>query len=157
MMFVACMLLIIVSWAEDGSAGARAPSTHGRYTAESAAKWKDPSPHRSGFVTVNGTRLHYLDWGGRGETVVFLPGVASTAHAFDDIAPKLTDRFRVLALTPRAHGESASLDTLHTVERAAEDVRVLMDNVSIVNAHLVGHSISGATLTRFAARAIPGA
>src|SRR2546428_10169010 len=110
MPFMAGMLLIVVSWAEHGSAGARGPSAHGRYAAESAAEWKDPSPHRSGFVTVNGTRLHYLDWGGRGETVVFLPGLASTAHAFDDIAPKLTDRFRVLALNPRAQGESESLD-----------------------------------------------
>lgn len=84
--------------------------------------------------------------------MVFLPGLASTAHAFDDVSPGLTGRFRVLALTPRAHGESESLDTLQTVRRAAEDVRVLMDSISIVRAHLVGQSISGATLTRFAAR-----
>ncbi|OGF17988.1 MAG: hypothetical protein A2W00_15055 [Candidatus Eisenbacteria bacterium RBG_16_71_46] len=83
---------------------------------------------------------------------MFLPGLASTAHAFDDVSPELTGRFRVLALTPRAHGESESLDTLQTVRRAAEDVRVLMDSISIVRAHLVGQSISGATLTRFAAR-----
>jgi len=96
--------------------------------------------------------LHYLDWGGRGKTVLFLPGLASTAHAFDDIAPKLTDRFHVLALTPRAHGESESRDTAQTVERAVEDVKIVMDSLGIVQAHLVGQSISGATLTAFATR-----
>src|SRR6266511_146100 len=29
--------------------------------------WRDRSPHRSDFVVANGVRLHYLDWGGRGE------------------------------------------------------------------------------------------
>lgn len=58
----------------------------------------------------------------------------------------------MLALTPRAHGESGASDTLYTVERAAEDVRALMDSLSVARAHLVGQSISGATVTRFAAR-----
>jgi pimeloyl-ACP methyl ester carboxylesterase len=29
---------------------------------------------RSGFVTVNGVRLNYLDWGGTGDTILFLAG-----------------------------------------------------------------------------------
>lgn len=115
------------------------------------SEWSDPSPHQSGFVTGGGVRLHYLDWGGRGEAVMFLPGLNSSAHAFDDIAPGLTDRFRVLALTPRAHGESSTPDTAYTVADAAEDIRVVMDSLRIERAHLVGHSISGSAITRFAA------
>jgi len=34
----------------------------------------DKSPHQSDFVNVNGIRLHYLDWGGTGETLLFLTG-----------------------------------------------------------------------------------
>lgn len=121
-----------------------------RYGAEMVSDWKDPSPHRSAFVTADGVRLHYLDWGGSGDAVLLLPGMGSTAHAFDDIAPKLTDRFRVFALTPRAHGESGAHDTLYTVDRAAEDVRILLDSLGIARANLIGQSISGATITRFA-------
>ncbi len=91
-----------------------------RYRAESVSDWKDPSPHRSALVTADGVRLHYLDWGGSGDAVLLLPGMGSTAHAFDDIAPKLTDRFRVFALTPRAHGESGVDDTLYTVARTPD-------------------------------------
>ena len=145
-------LMTIMLSAGPDAAGSRLPSARGVYTAESASEWKDPSPHGSGFVVAIGVRLHYLDWGGRGNTVLFLPGLASTAHAFDDIAPKLTDRFHVLALTPRAHGESESGDTVWTVERAVEDVKTVMDSLGIVRAHLVGQSISGATLTLFATR-----
>lgn len=115
------------------------------------SEWVDPSPHRSGYVTGGDVRLHYLDWGGEGETIVLLPGLSSSAHAFDEIAPKLTDRFHVLGLTPRAHGESSTPDTTYTVTDAAEDIRLLLDSLGIEQAHLVGHSISGSAITRFAA------
>jgi hypothetical protein len=43
----------------------------------------DKSPHKSGFITVNNVKLHYLDWGGKGETLLFLHGMGSTAHHYD--------------------------------------------------------------------------
>jgi pimeloyl-ACP methyl ester carboxylesterase len=68
--------------------------------------WTDNSPHKTGFVTVNGVRLHYLDWGGVGQALLFLHGSGDTAHIYDLVAPKFTNDFRVLALTRRGHGES---------------------------------------------------
>ena len=39
------------------------------------AEWRDPSPHRIQFVTVDeGVRLEVLDWGGTGRPVVLLAG-----------------------------------------------------------------------------------
>jgi non-heme chloroperoxidase len=73
----------------------------GAQVARSQDTWVDKSPHKSGFITANGIRLHYLDWGGKGEALLFLAGASNSAHIFDDIAPKFTDRFRVLALTIR--------------------------------------------------------
>ncbi len=32
-------------------------------------------------------RLHYLDYGGTGPSLVLIPGLGNTAHAFDDFAP----------------------------------------------------------------------
>jgi hypothetical protein len=55
-----------------------------------------PSPAKSGFVTANGIRLHYLDWGGTGETILFLPGFNDTAHVYDHFAPVFTDHFHVI-------------------------------------------------------------
>ena len=42
----------------------------------------------AGFVTANGIKLHYLDWGGSGETILFLPGFNDTAHVYDHFAPR---------------------------------------------------------------------
>src|SRR6266853_5506076 len=61
---------------------------------------------KSAFVTANGVRLHYLDWGGRGDTILFLPGFNDTAHVYDQFAPRFTDRFHVIGLTRRGVGES---------------------------------------------------
>src|SRR5216684_317300 len=60
-----------------------------------------------GFVTVNGIKLHYVDWGGGGEGLLFIPGKGPTAHFFDFLAPRFTDQFRVLGLTRRGAGKSA--------------------------------------------------
>ena len=38
--------------------------------------------------------MPYLDWGGAGVALVFIPGMGSSAHVFDEFTPRLTDRFR---------------------------------------------------------------
>lgn len=104
----------------------------------------DTSPHKSDFVNVNGVKLHYLDWGGEDETIIFLTGTGSAAHDFDRIAPRFTDQFRVLALARRAHSDSA-----FGLEAYSNDIVGFMNALSIKKAILVGHSITGIILTYF--------
>jgi pimeloyl-ACP methyl ester carboxylesterase len=118
-------------------------------------RWTDPSPHRCAFVAVNGIRLQYLDWGGAGEPVVLLHGSGSTAHSFDDLAPRLTDRFRVLGLTRRGHGHSDHPADGYTIAQTTADVLAFLDALGIRRAHLVAHSLAGAEITRLA-RLHPG-
>ena len=60
------------------------------------------------FVTVNGLRLHYLDWGNEGKPrLVMGHGIGRVAHTFDHIAPAFTPDFHVIALDMRGHGDSA--------------------------------------------------
>ena len=49
----------------------------------SSTRKKDESPHTSGFVTGNGVRRNYLDWGGYRDVILFLTGIGDTAHVFD--------------------------------------------------------------------------
>ncbi len=62
----------------------------------------------SKFVTLNGIRLHYLDWGGDDSkgTIVLLHGGSANVHWWDLAAPLLTSGGRVLALDFRGHGMS---------------------------------------------------
>jgi len=117
-----------------------------------AQAWQDPSPHQAGYVVADGARLHYLDWGGTGPILVLLPGYLETAHIFDELAPRLTGHFRVVAMTPRGFGESDAPpdSTTWTTRQAARDLGFLLDSLRADQATLAGHSLSGWTVTHFA-------
>jgi len=106
---------------------------------------------KSDFVTVNGIRLHYLDWGGHGPTLIFLTGMAATAYIFNKFAPRFTDKFRVLALTRCGHGDSDCPETGYDADTLTEDIRQFMDRLNIEKASLAGHSLAGVELTHFVA------
>jgi len=111
----------------------------------------DTSPHKSDFVSVNGIRLHYLDWGGNGETLIFLTGMGCSAHFFDHIAPRFADSFRVLALTRRGQGESDFPKTGYDIDTLADDILAFMDSMNVEQAILAGHSMAGIELSHLAA------
>jgi pimeloyl-ACP methyl ester carboxylesterase len=104
------------------------------------------------FVILDGVRFHYLDWGGEGDPLLLLAGLGCTAHIFAELAPHLSDRFRVLALTRRGHGLTDTVERGHALEDAAEDARRLLDALGIERAHVVGHSMGGGEVSALAAR-----
>lgn len=114
---------------------------------------RDPSPHSSGYIRVrDGTRLHYLDWGGRGPALILLAGLGGSAHTFDDLAPQLTDSFHVIGITRRGTGESDRPETGYDVpSRARDDIDVL-DSLKVPSAIFVGHSIAGDELTELGSK-----
>jgi non-heme chloroperoxidase len=105
---------------------------------------------KSDFVHVNGIRLHYLDWGGSGPTLIFLAGMGSSAYIFNRFAPRFTDNCRVLALTRRGQGDSDYPETGYDADTLTEDIRQFMDALHIEKAALAGHSLAGVELTHFA-------
>lgn len=110
--------------------------------------WRDPSPHRVEFVTVEeGVRLEVLDWGGSGWPVVLLAGSGCTAHIYDDFAPKLHDLCHVYAITRRGSGLSSHPASGYTDQRLADDVLQVIDSLKIEKPVLVGHSMAGSELT----------
>lgn len=119
-------------------------------TSNPTAARKDESPHKSEFIKVNGVTINYLDWGGTGDPVLFLHGFPGSAHNFDEMAPKFVDRFRVLGLTRRGHGQSEKVDTGYDVDTRVEDIRQFLDALKIERVNLIGFSAAGDELTRFA-------
>jgi pimeloyl-ACP methyl ester carboxylesterase len=113
--------------------------------------WTDSSAHKVGFVAVNGTRISYLDWGGSGEPLVYIHGLGDSPHSFDDLAPALSDRLRVIAYARRGHGRSASNGPFDNAT-LVEDLRQLLDSLKITKTHLAGWSMGGTEIATFAAR-----
>src|SRR5687768_7360429 len=101
--------------------------------------WKDTTRHTASFITVQrGVRLHVLDFGGTGTPILLLPGIGNTAHAYDDFAPRLTDRYRVYAMTRRGFGESSHPSRGYDMERLVADIRVVMDSLKLTQVDLIG-------------------
>lgn len=104
---------------------------------------------KSGVVTANGIRVHYLDWGGSGPVLILIHGYADNPYIFEDLAPAFTDRFRVIAYARRGHGESDAKAPYDTAT-LTEDLRGLMDGLGIAKADLAGWSMGGNEITMMA-------
>ena len=107
----------------------------------------DASPHREGWVSRGEVHVHYLDWGGTGEPIVFLPGLGSSAHTYDAFAPRLRDGFRPVAITRRGFGQSGRPTTGYDTPSLAADVLAVLDSLKLTQVTLVGHSLGGAEAT----------
>jgi pimeloyl-ACP methyl ester carboxylesterase len=127
---------------------ARAPKS-----ATTTDSWTDPSPHQSRFVRVNGVSLNVLDWGGTGDGLVLIHGMADSPHSFDDLAPVLTSGHHVIAYARRGHGQSDHPPAgPYDNETLAEDLRQILDSLGVNRAVLGGWSMGGNEITRFAER-----
>ena len=94
--------------------------------------------------------LEVLDWGGRGVPLVFLAGLGNTAHVFDDFAPQFTDSFHVVGITRRGFGASSGSPPPSDLDTLVADIATVLDTLGLQQVVLVGHSIAGEEMTRFA-------
>jgi pimeloyl-ACP methyl ester carboxylesterase len=118
--------------------------------ASCAAPRRD-APPGEGFAAVNGVRLHYLDWGGEGECLLFLtPLGGDLLEQFGSLAPQFTDRFRVLGLTRRGQGRSDKPNGSFDTDTLVADIVGFLDAMGVRTAHVAGQSVAGAEMTRLA-------
>lgn len=123
------------------------------YAMPQQMEWKDSSPHATKSVTVEeGVQLEVLDWGGTGPALVLLAGLGNTAHYYDDFAPALTPRFRVIGVTRRGHRGSTAAPGGYGFVRLADDIVQVMDSLGIKSAVVVGHSFAGEEMHVLGAR-----
>jgi esterase len=111
-----------------------------------------PAKYTDRYVTVNGLRLHYLEWGGDTKpAMILLHGIARHAHTFDHIAADLARDYHVLAVDMRGHGDSDwSPDGAYLVEDYVKDIEGLVRQLGIRRATLLGNSTGGRVVQVFA-------
>src|SRR5918998_644384 len=108
-------------------------------------------------VRLNGINFHYLDWGNEHlPHVVLLHGGSLTAHTWDMAALLLRDRYHLVALDQRGHGDTewtpeAELDR-DNAELMLEDACQFIDHLGYDRLTLVGMSMGGMNAIRYAAR-----
>ncbi|MBT5369334.1 MAG: alpha/beta hydrolase, partial [Nitrospinaceae bacterium] len=100
-------------------------------------------------ITVNGVKLHYLDKG-EGPAMVLVHGFQSSGFAFAPVVDRLSERFRVLVLDLRGHGDSEKPLGLYTIQTFKEDVLAFIDALGLDQVDYMGQSMGGRTGTMFA-------
>jgi non-heme chloroperoxidase len=94
--------------------------------------------------------LEVLDWGGKGQPILFLTGLGNTAHVFVDFAPKFTDKFHVYVMSRRGYGASEQTANGYGVDTLANDILAVTKALQLNKVILIGHSIAGDEISKFA-------
>jgi esterase len=120
--------------------------------AHSAVAQTPPSAPVDQYVTVNGLRLHYLDWGNPSRpALVMVHGIGRVAHTFDHIAPSFTADYHVLALDMRGHGDSAwDPAANYLVEDHVRDFEAFISQLGLQRVSLWGNSTGGRVVQVYA-------
>lgn len=108
-----------------------------------------PTSH---FVTSLRTRLHYVDWGNRSApTLILVHGGFDHARSWDWTARALARDYHVVAPDLRGHGDSGwSAQGSYLMADLVYDLAQLVDQFGRDQVTLVGHSLGGSVVLRYA-------
>ncbi len=104
-------------------------------------------PYDNRFITVDGTRIHYLLWADRDSAdkpgIVFVHGNGAHAHWWTFLAPFFLSHYRVAAIDLAGAGDSGHREN-YTPELFAEEVISVARDAGFGNdTVIVGHSFGG--------------
>ena len=101
---------------------------------------------------LDGVHLHAVHHGSTGRAkLVLLHGAGANAHWWDHLASGLAERFQVVALDFRGHGDSDFPEQLRA-GAFSEDLEALLEHLSAPEAILIGHSLGAHVAVEHAAR-----
>ena len=96
---------------------------------------------KEGFFTTNdGVKLHYLE-AGSGKPLVMIPGWSQSAVQFKHQLSGLSDKYRVIALDMRGHGDSDKPNHGYRIQRLSKDVHEFLTVNNLTDVTLAGHSM----------------
>ena len=103
-------------------------------------------------VIARHQRFHLLEWGDPSRpTLLLLHGGNQSAHSWDLVSLHLADRFHIIALDQRGHGDSEwARDADYSSNAMAADACAVLEALKIVSVTVVGHSMGGMNTMRLA-------
>ncbi len=97
----------------------------------------------SRFMTINGLKLHFLDWGNaNAQPLVLLHSANLNAHAWDSFARAMSPYFHVIAPDARGFGESQWAASYET-DMFVADLHGLITELDLKHVILCGNSLGG--------------
>ena len=109
------------------------------------------NPLRDELVSVDGIKLHVVQWGAHSVPVVCVHGLTANAFCFQSLADTLAQNHRVIAYDLRGRGDSDKPEQGYSVPIHARDLAHLIDALELERPIVVGHSLGALTALYFAA------
>ncbi len=109
-----------------------------------------PGQHGYSALTVRGVELNYRLQGSGSRPLVCIHGVGSYLEAWDGVASRLGDAFRVLTFDLRGHGRSSRVKGRYEIDEFVGDVLALAAHVGFERFDLAGFSLGGLIAQRLA-------
>ena len=102
-------------------------------------------PYRSHNIVLRQLRFHFLEWGPPdAPPIVLLHGGHQSAHSWDLVSLHLAQRYRVLALDQRGHGDSEwARDVAYSNHEMSLDAEAFITALRLDRPVLIGHSMGG--------------
>lgn len=104
-----------------------------------------PPIEQKQVTTRDGTSLNLLETG-TGTPLLLVPGWSQTAAMFRHQLTGLSDRFRVIAIDHRGHGDSSKPEGGYRVARLARDLHDVLETLGLEGVAALGHSMGNAVL-----------
>ena len=97
------------------------------------------------MISVDGIDVSFWERGARGNhALILIHGLGDCARSWDYFAQAMADRFRVISLDSRGHGESdKSLGEKYSLDDYERDVQILVEKLELGSLILVGHGNGG--------------
>src|SRR5918999_2828497 len=104
------------------------------------------------YAPVNGLEMYY-EIHGTGEPLVLLHGAFSAiGTSFGNVLPELAKTRQVIAFEMQAHGRTADIDRLLSMEQMADDTAALLRHLGIERADIFGYSMGAGAALQLAIR-----
>jgi pimeloyl-ACP methyl ester carboxylesterase len=100
-------------------------------------------------LSLHGHRVSYRT-GGSGPALLLLHGITNSSETWEHVAPRLAERFTVIAPDLLGHGQSATPRGDYSLGAHASGARDVLTSLGIERATVVGHSLGGGIAMQFA-------
>jgi len=121
------------------AAPALVASAHAAQAADNVELARHDFPYASHYVEVNGSRMHYVDTGGTGSTIVMIHGQPTWSYLWRNVIPHLEDDHRVIAVDLIGFGKSDKPNIDYRATDHADYLQGFMDALDLDDVTLVIH------------------
>lgn len=104
---------------------------------------------KSKFATLDGAKIHYVDYGTGDDALILVHGWSQSVDAWRDQIPALTKRNHVIALDLPGHGKSDKPEVKYSMDYFARAIEGVMRDAKVNRAVLVGHSMGTPVARQF--------